>query len=157
MNQTFCILGRTTLFVCSYAFLLSPCSPTCLSFFVYELDILYHVSVWTVCACCVKHNTEQRSFPHCLRWVTNHPSFVLMVVTISPEPFGVCIALYSILHLLYLYSILSVYCMHINMYIHSCMYVCIVCLYISVYVCVFVHSLSLEMCGYSYTLCVCQL
>lgn len=37
------------------------------------------------------------------------------------------------------------------------MYVCIGRFSISVYVRVFVHSLSLEMCGYSYTLYVCQL
>lgn len=47
--------------------------------------------------------------------------------------------------------------LYAHKYVYSLMYVCIVCLYISVYVCVFVHNPSLEMCGYSYTLCVCQL
>lgn len=123
MKQTFCTLGRTTFLVCSYAFLSPPCAPTCLTSFVYELNVSCQVSVGTVCARCIKRGTEQQGVPHHLHYVTNHSSFVLMVVTISPDSFGVCIALYSILHLLYLYSILSVYCMHINMYIHPCMYV----------------------------------
>lgn len=93
-----------------------------LVFFVYEWNVLYHV----FCSNCVclMHKTTQISevFPT-ICTATSHPSFVLMVVAISPESFDVCIALYSILHLLYLYSISSVYCMHINMYIHSCMYV----------------------------------
>lgn len=137
VNVPFCTPGRTAFSVCSCTFQLPPCTPTCLTFFVYEWNVLYHV----FCSNCVclMHKTTQISevFPT-ICTATSHPSFVLMVVAISPESFDVCIALYSILHLLYLYSISSVYCMHINMYIHSCMYVQYVYIPMYMYVCLFI-------------------
>lgn len=141
---------KKNLSVCSYTFLLPPCTPTCLTFSVYELNVLHHL----FCSNCVclMHKTRHRT-------ARFSPPFAL-----SHEPPKLCshgcchfTRIFRCLYSLIQYIALTVPVQYLvcilyaHKYVYSLMYVCIVCLYIYVYVCVFVHSLSLAMCGYSYT------
>lgn len=151
MNQTFCILGRTTLFVCSYAFQFPPCAPTRPLF----------LSCFVPCFCwscvCLMHKTRHGAARLSPLSAESQPSRLCSHGCHHPTRLSWCLC--SLIQYIALtVPVQNLVCiLYAHKYVYSLMYVCIGCFSISVYVRVFVHSLSLEMCGYSYTLSVCQL